>query len=153
MKIPALGLLTLLVAVPSFAHVTVAPQQSAPGAKQIYKVRVHNDETVPTSSIELQIPEGATVVSVAPMTGAASNMTKTGDRVTAITWKIAVQPGKYVELPFTVQNPTGSAQLQWNVHEMLSDGKAIDWNDKPGAEGKASVTKLNATTLAAPAAK
>jgi uncharacterized protein YcnI len=83
MKIPTLATLTLLVAVPSFAHVTVAPQQSAPGAKQAYNVRVHNDEKVPTSSIELQIPEGATVVSVAPKTGATSNTTKTGDRVTA----------------------------------------------------------------------
>lgn len=80
MKIPALAVMTLLVAIPSFAHVTVAPRQSALGAKQIYKVRVHNDDKVPASSIELQIPEGATVVSVAPMTGATSNLTKTGDR-------------------------------------------------------------------------
>jgi hypothetical protein len=58
-----------------------------------------------------------------------------------------------VELPFTVQNPKDAAQLQWNVHELLSDGKAIDWNDKPGAEGKASVTKLVVTTALAPAAK
>ena len=143
--------IALLVAAPAFAHVTVAPQQSAAGTKQIYKVRVHNDEKVPTSSIELQIPEGATVISVAPMTGAVSNMTKSGNRVTAITWKIQVQPGKYVELPFTVQNPKDATQLQWSVHEMLSDGKAIDWNDKPGAEGKASVTKITAATSAAPA--
>ena len=80
-------------------------------------------------------------------------MTKTGDRVTAITWKIEVQPGKYVELPFTVQNPKGTAQVQWNLHEVLADGKAIDWNDKPGAEGKASVTKLTAATATTPAAK
>jgi uncharacterized protein YcnI len=151
MKIPTFTLLTLLVAVPSFAHVTVAPQQSPAGAKQAYNVRVHNDDKVPTSSIELQIPEGATVVSVAPIASATSNTTKTGDRVTAITWKIAVQPGKYVELPFTVQNPKDAAQLQWNVHEVLSDGKAIDWNEKPGAEGKASVTKLTVTAAPAPA--
>jgi uncharacterized protein YcnI len=83
MKIPTFTLLTLLVAVPSFAHVTVAPQQSPAGAKQAYNVRVHNDDKVPTSSIELQIPEGATVVSVAPIASATSNTTKTGDRVTA----------------------------------------------------------------------
>jgi uncharacterized protein YcnI len=151
MKTLSMAAVALLLAAPAFAHVTVAPQQSAAGAKQIYKVRVHNDEKVPTTSIELQIPAGATVVSVAPMTGATSDMAKSGNRVTAITWKIQVQPGKYVELPFTVQNPKDAQQLQWNVHEVLSDGKAIDWNDKPGAEGKASVTKLTVATATSPA--
>ena len=142
----------VFLAASASAHVTVAPQQSPAGGKQIYKVRVHNDEKVPTSSVEVQIPEGATVVSVAPMTGATADIAKTGNRVTAITWKIQVQPGKYVELPFTVQNPKGAQELQWNVHEVLSDGKAIDWNDKPGAEGKASVTKMTmAASAAAPA--
>ena len=146
MKMFSMAALVLLVSAPAFAHVTVAPQQSQAGASQVYKVRVHNDEKTAVTSVELDVPAGATVESVAPMATAKSTTAKTGNRITGITWQAQVAPGKYVELAFTVKNPA-SGQLQWNVREKFADGSATEWSDKPGAEGKASVTKI----VAAPA--
>jgi uncharacterized protein YcnI len=149
MKTSVMALLTLFVATSASAHVAVAPQASPAGGSQVYKVRVHNDEKVPTKSVEVQIPDGATVVSVATPASGTFATGKTGNRITTITWQVAVQPDKYLELAFTVKNPETAKELRWNVREEMADGKANEWNDKPGAEGKASVTKL---TTAPPAA-
>ncbi len=105
----------LLVAAPTFAHVTVAPQQAPAGASQVYKLRVHNDGKGPTASLELQIPDGVTIESIAPMATGKSEVTKKGGRVSAITWEIEVPGGKYVELAFTAKNPETGSRLNWNV--------------------------------------
>ena len=150
MRTTTIAAFLLLVSAPAFAHVTVAPQQAPAGASQVYKVRVHNDGKGPTSSIELQIPQGVTIESVASMATGKSDMKKTGDRVTGITWQIEVPVGKYVELAFTAKNPDTGNQLNWNVTETFKDGSTIEYTDKPGAKEKASITKL---TLSPPAAK
>ena len=103
--------------------------------------RVHNDEKTAVTSVELDIPAGATVASVAPMATAKATTAKTGDHITKITWQTDIVSGKYVELAFTATNPA-SGQLQWIVREHFADGTTSEWSDKPGAEGKASVTKI-----------
>src|SRR6266496_6558170 len=150
MRIVTTAASLILLASPAFAHVTVAPQQSASGATQVYKVRVHNDAKAPTASITLQVPEGVEIRSVEKTATGKSEMIKTGDRVTAITWQIEVPVGKYVELAFDARNPSSGNQLNWNVTEKFTDGSTIEFNDKPGAKEKSSITKL--TTAPAPAA-
>ena len=79
---------------------------------------------------------GERLVSVQPL--------KSGDRITSITWKVDVQPTKYLALPFTAKNPEGARDLHWTAHEHLADGSVVDWSDKPGSKEKGSVTKLTA---------
>ena len=155
MKITAFAAGMLLVASSVFAHVVVAPQQSRQGASQIYKVRVHNEEKVATTSIDLEVPDGVTVVSVAPLTTGKSSTAKTGGRIVKVTWETEVASGKYVELAFTARNPESATQVKWVVHEHMADGSVIDWSDTPGAQGKPSVTKIvpAAAAAAATAAK
>ena len=127
------------------AHVTVSPLQSKTGAVQKYELRVHNEAKVAASSIDLDIPDGVTVTDVAkPATGSFVTKT-TGDRITAITWKVDVQPGKYLAMPFTAKNPDAGTELHWSMHEHLADGSTIDWSDKPGSKEKGSITKLGGT--------
>jgi uncharacterized protein YcnI len=149
MKTTVLTAAALLVAAAALAHVTVAPQQSQQGTSQVYKVRVHNEEAVATTSIELDVPEAISVTDVAPLTTGKAAMGRRGGRVATITWNTDIAPGKYVELAFTATNPAAPTSVQWIVHQRLADGKIIDWSDKPGAHGKASVTKIVAP--AAPA--
>jgi hypothetical protein len=103
---------------------------------------VHNEAKVAATSVDLDIPDGVTVTEVAKP-AAGSYATKTaGDRITAITWQVDVQPGKYVALPFTAKNPDGATELRWSMHEHLADGSTVDWSDKPGSKEKGSITKL-----------
>jgi uncharacterized protein YcnI len=143
--------LSLLVAAPAWAHVTVAPQQSPSGASQIYKVRVHNDGKGPTSSIELQIPDGVTVESVAPLANGKSETTKKANRITTIKWEVEVSVGKYVELAFGAKNPASGTQLNWNITERFKDGSTIEYTNKPGAKEKSSVTRLTSANTGATA--
>src|SRR5216684_190945 len=89
------------------AHVTVSPLQSKTGAVQKYELRVHNEAKVAATSVDLDIPVG----------------------VTAITWQVDVQPGKYVAMPFTAKNPDAATELHWSMHEHLADGSTVDWSD------------------------
>ena len=126
------------------AHIMVSPPQSKSGATQKYEMRVHNEGKLSTASIELDVPEGVTVVDVVkPATGAVTTA-KTGDRITRITWQVEVAPGKYLALPFTAKNPDTAADLRWNAREHLADGSTVEWSDKPGAQKKGSATKLTA---------
>jgi len=142
MRILAMVASAILLALPAAAHVTVAPQQSPLGASQVYKVRVHNDDKTPTATVMLQIPAGVEISSVENVAGGTSKTTKTGGRVTAITWAIAVPVGKYVELAFTAKNPASGNSVNWNVTEKFADGSTIEYTDKPGAKEKSSVTRL-----------
>ena len=149
MKATMMAMFLLLLATSAFAHVTVFPQQAPAGASQVYKVRVHNDAKSPTAAIELQVPAGVIVESVAAMATGKSTTKKTGDRVTGITWEIEVPAGKYVELAFTAKNPATGNSLNWNLKETFKNGTMIEYTDKPGAKEKSSITKL--TRLPAPA--
>lgn len=137
-------ILASLVVTALSAHVMVSPPQSKSGATQKYEMRVHNEGKLASTSIELDIPEGITVLEVAkPATGSFATE-QSGTRITRITWQVDVQPNKYVALPFTAKNPDGEKDVRWNVRQHLADGSVVDWSDKPGAQEKGSVTKLTA---------
>jgi uncharacterized protein YcnI len=136
------ALLVLLGTASMAAHIMVSPPEAKSGVTQKYELRVHNEGKIAATSVELQIPDGITVTDVATPKAGTFTTSKTGDRITAITWQIDVQPSKYLALPFTAKNPDGAKEVHWNVREHLADGSVIDWSDKPGAQEKASVTKI-----------
>jgi uncharacterized protein YcnI len=126
----------------AYAHVTVSPLDSKAGATQNYELRVHNEAKVATASLELEIPQGVTVLDVAKPESGKVDTSKTGDRITKVTWHVEVPAGKYLALKFSAKNPTGVKEVHWVVHEKLSDGSTVEWSDKAGAKEKASVTRL-----------
>jgi uncharacterized protein YcnI len=124
------------------AHVMVSPPQSTAGALQKYELRVHNEAKTAATSIDLDVPDGVTVTEVSKVPAGTFTTKMNGNRITAITWQIDVQPTKYVALPFIAKNPDGATELRWTMHEHMADGTTIDWSDKPGATEKAAVTKI-----------
>ncbi len=126
------------------AHVMVSPPESKTAATQKYELRVHNEGKVAATSVELEIPDSITVLDVAQPAAGSFMTTKSGARITAITWQIDVQPGKFLALPFTARNPDVAKEVRWNVREHLADGSVVNWSDKPGAKEKASATKITA---------
>ena len=136
------AIFAVLAAASVSAHIMVSPPDSKSGATQKYELRVHNEGKVAATAFDLEIPDGITVTDVAKPASGTFTTKKTGDRITAITWQADVQPTKYLALPFTAKNPDAAKEVHWNVKEHLADGKVVDWSDKPGAEEKASVTKI-----------
>lgn len=130
----------------AYAHIMVSPPESKAGVTQNYELRVHNEGKVATTSLDLEIPEGITVLDVAAQATGSYTTTTTGTRITAVSWQVDVQPSKYVALKFTAKNPEGAKDVRWNVRQHLADGSIVEWSDKPGAKEKASVTKISAAT-------
>ena len=124
------------------AHITLRPRESKPSAEEKYTVRVPTEGQVSTVSVELDIPDGVTVLDVPQPEAAKHNLTKVGTRITRITWTKEIPPKQTAEFLFTARNPA-SEQITWNVRQNFADGTSRPWT--PG-------TKLLATTSAVPAA-
>ena len=118
------------------AHVTLRPRESKPSVEEKYTVRVPTEGQVATVSVELDIPDGVTVLDVPPPEGATHQVTKVGERITRITWTKEIPPKQTAEFLFNARNPAGE-QITWNVRQNFADGTSRPWT--PG-------TKLVAST-------
>ena len=120
------------------AHVRVLPFESQPGAHQTYTVKVPTEGTVTTTSVELEVPDGVSVVSIAD----PADSKKANGRTTSITWKVEIPPGQSRDLIFEAINPAGNRDLTWKAHQHYADGTSRDWADLPKTKSPASITKL-----------
>ena len=141
-RLIALASAFTLVASVAGAHVTVAPMRSDPGAVQEYELRCHNEGELATTALELEIPDGVTVLEVAAVEGGTFELVRTADRVTSVKWNVTVPANKYVELKFSAKNPAAEQEVQWNIRQVLENGTSVDWSFKPGAAKKGSITKI-----------
>ena len=135
------------------AHVVVTPRESAPGAEQLYTVRVPTEGTVPTTSIELDIPAGLHVMKVTTGEGFSFDVKKDGDRIVSITWKREIKPKEFALFTFTAHNPSSGA-LRWIAHQTFADGSMRHWTGERGTADPASMTTIVAkdAPAAAPSA-
>jgi uncharacterized protein YcnI len=141
-RIFAAALVFLFAASLSNAHVTVWPRESGPGAHEKYVVRVPTEGKVATASVELAIPEGVTVVSMAAGSGFTYEMKRTGDRVTSIVWSMQIPPGEFAEFSFMARNPKEGTDLTWKATQRFVDGTQTEWTGPRGDKRPAPVTKL-----------
>ena len=124
--IPILALALILPAT-AYAHVTVRPGQSTPAAEETYWMRVPTEKAVATTSVELEVPEGVTIVKVADVDGATHDEKKTGDRIAAITWTAEIKPRESIVFTFAAKNPSSGEKITWKVHQKYADGTVSDW--------------------------
>jgi len=126
------------------AHVTVWPRESRVGAYEKYTVRVPTEGKVATSSVELQIPEGVTVVSIGAPAGYTYELRKHGERVVSIVWTRTINPGEFAEFAFMARNPAQASPLTWKAVQHFVDGTRTEWVGPAGDKHPASVTTLTA---------
>ena len=127
----------------AYAHVTLRPAEAAPGATTTYTVRVPSEGQSATTSVELEIPAGVSVVSVAGAAG-TYELKKSGERVTSIVWKTAIPAGERGELNFVAQNPATGAEIAWKAHQFYADGTRADWVEPKGSKRPGPITVLKA---------
>jgi uncharacterized protein YcnI len=138
-----LGVIVALAATASLsAHIMVSPTTALVGKTQKYELRVHNESKVDVTGVDLDVPDGITVLDVAQPASGTVSTEKTAGRITRISWQVKVAPSTYVPLTFTAKNPDAPAKLDWTTHEHLADGSTVLWSNKPGAQEKGSVTTI-----------
>jgi uncharacterized protein YcnI len=131
----------IAVATPTFAHVTLWPQQSRAGATERYTVRVPTERPVSTTAVDLEIPAGVNVTGVLAPAGFTYDVKRDGSRIVSITWKQEIKAGEIGEFVFFARNPTGAA-ITWKAHQHYADGQTDDWIGPPGDRRPAPVVKL-----------
>lgn len=132
------ALIFLMLASSAQAHVRVLPFESQPGARQSYTVKVPTEGTVTTTSVELEIPDGVSIVFIAD----EAETKKISGRTLSITWKVEIPPGQSKDLTFEAINPTTNQELSWKAHQHYADGTSRDWVDLPKTKSPASITKI-----------
>jgi uncharacterized protein YcnI len=141
MRIASIAGLIVLAAAVVDAHVTVAPRESQAGAEQRYTMRVPTEGQVATTSVELEVPPGMTIIEVTPGDGYTFETRREGSRIVAITWKREIPPRQTAEFAFTARNPK-AAQIAWKARQRFVDGSSADWVGVEGDRRPAAVTKL-----------
>jgi uncharacterized protein YcnI len=80
----AVILASMALASTAQAHVRVLPFESQPGAHQTYTVKAPTEGAVATTSVELEVPDGVTIVTIAD----PAETKKVAGRTVSITWKV-----------------------------------------------------------------
>lgn len=132
----------LMIATPTFAHVSVTPRESKLGATETYTLRVPSEGGMTTTTVVLDVPDGVTIASVSAPEGAKHEEKKTGDRIVQVTWTIEIKAGASASLSFVAKNPDKGDSISWKVHQKYSDGMVSDWVGAAGSQSPAPVTRL-----------
>jgi uncharacterized protein YcnI len=137
-----MAVIALLVPVVASAHVSVRPRESKTGAEERYTVRVPTEGAVTTTSVELEIPDGVTVVDVPKPPDATHEVKRANGRIVAIVWTKDIKPKEVAEFFFTGRNPARGTEIVWKAHQHFADGTTTHWVNGAGQKQPASITKL-----------
>ena len=139
------GMLALLLPVTGYAHVSITPRASTHGATERYTVRIPSEGKVATVSAELEVPEGVIVEVLQSPAGWAHDVKRADDRIVAVTWKVNVPPGEFIDVAFVARNPRQGARIVWTLRQRFADGTVADWTRTPdGVVRPTAVTQLAA---------
>jgi uncharacterized protein YcnI len=116
--------LLLLSATAARAHITIRPRESKVGATETYTMRVPTDGKVATTSVELEVPAGVTIVTISGAAGGAQEK-KSGNRVTSITWPVDIQPAQSQELTVVAKNPASGSEIACKCASGTPTGRAV----------------------------
>ena len=138
----AIGLAFALLGGAAAAHVGISPAESRLGKKETYTLTVPTEGTSPTVAVELDVPDEVTMLSVqAP--AAEYTVTREGERIVRIAWRVDIPPGASKRLAFVAQNPPGPIRgIRWKVRQLFADGSRADWVELPPARPAPSTRLL-----------
>ena len=169
--------LTLALAAPAAAHVTVNPDTATAGGYSKVTFRVPNEsDAASTTKVEVNLPADKPIasVSVRPVTGwdVATTTAKLAtpieahgaqitEAISKITWTAKagseVKPGQFQEFDVSLGPLPESGQMVFKALQTYSDGTIVRWIDEPTTDGTepespAPVLKLAAAGTNADAA-
>lgn len=147
--------LTLALAVPASAHVTVNPSTATAGGYSKVTFRVPNEsDTASTTKVEVNLPADKPVasVSVKPVTGwdvattisklakpLEAHGTKITEAVSKIVWTAKagseVKPHQFQEFDVSMGPLPESGEMVFKALQTYSDGNVVRWIDEPTSDG------------------
>ena len=137
---------TILAIVPSallFAHITIWPKESAPGARERYTMRVPNEKQVATVRIEGEFPAELNVYDFEFKPGWKIDFKKDDKgKITGATWTGKIVPYEFVEFGMLGLNPKEGASLTWKFVQFYEDGMKEEFTGPVGSRYPSPVVSL-----------
>lgn len=131
------------------AHAVVYPKTSVANGFEKYILRVPNERDVPTTRIEIHFPDGLRVEAFADVPGwQLQVITDSTKAITGAIWTGTLEPQRFVELAFEAKNPKSATRLTWPVYQTYSNGERVEWTGPEHTKTPASVTAIEAPSLA-----
>src|ERR1700694_2086538 len=126
---------TILAIVPSallFAHITIWPKESAPGARERYTMRVPNEKQVATVRIEGEFPADVNVYDFEFKPGWKIEFKK-DDKGTIVgaVWTGVMMPYEFVEFGMLGLNSKTGTSLVWKFVQYYDDGSKEEFTGPP----------------------
>jgi uncharacterized protein YcnI len=133
----------------AWAHVTVHPQETAPGSYEKFTVRVPTESEAPTVKVEIAIPDEVTISRVEPKPGWSYELIRDGNgRISRVVWS-ADGPGlasaEFGEFNMLGRVGSDAERIVWKAYQTYGDGETVAWDGAAGSSRPASIT-----TAAAP---
>jgi uncharacterized protein YcnI len=137
----AVAIIITALAAPAFAHVTVQPDESTPGAFARFVVRVPNERPdASTTKVEVELPD-LFFVSFMDVPGWTRNIEMReldqpaevfGEEVTevvgTVTWEGgAIEPGEFTEFGFSARMPEEPTTLEFPAIQTYDSGEVVRW--------------------------
>jgi uncharacterized protein YcnI len=138
-----IAIIAMLAVAPAFAHVTVQPKQSAPGAMEKYILRVPTEKFVPTVRVDVEFPAALNVSAFEPKAGWKIQEKKdSSGRITGVTLNGSLPPGESTQFNFTARNPAGQGKLVFKAIQTYEDGTTSEWTGPEGSKAPAPVVEI-----------
>jgi uncharacterized protein YcnI len=125
------------------ANVTVSPQQSTPGAREKYELRVPNERKSATITVEFHFPPGLRVTGVEQKPGwQAEAFRDSAGNLTGVRWVGNLPPEQFTEFGLLGVNPPKSGELVFTAIQAFADGAKIEWSGAAGSKTPAPRVRL-----------
>src|ERR1700678_1462455 len=137
------GAFALACASLAFAHIRIAPTESAPGAREKYTMRVPNEKQVNTIRVEGEFPAGLQIYDFEFKPGWKIDFKKDeSGKIVGATWTGKVQPYEFVEFGMLGINPKEETNLVWKFVQYYEDGSKEEFTGPVGSRLPSPVTIL-----------
>jgi uncharacterized protein YcnI len=127
------------------AHVTVAPKETSQGKYEVFTVKVPSEnETVPTTKVEVKIPDDVNVTRIEPKPGWSYEVQKDASgKITSVTWTTegeGLSPIEFAQFNMSGKVGDDATEIVWKAYQTYKDGSVVEWVGAKDAEKPASVT-------------
>ncbi len=127
----------------TFAHIRIAPTESAPGAREKYTMRVPNEKQVATIRVEGEFPAGLEIYDFEFKPGWKIDFKKDDNgKIVGATWIGKIVPYEFVEFGMLGINPKEGTSLVWKFVQFYDDGSKEEFTGPVGSRLPSPVTTL-----------
>jgi hypothetical protein len=139
---------TILAIVPSaflFAHITIWPKESAPGARERYTMRVPNEKQVNSIRVEGEFPAELKLYDFEFKPGWKIDFKKDDKgNIIGATWTGTLAPYEFIEFGMLGINPKEGTTLVWKFVQYCDNGTKEEFTGPIGSKYPSPVVTLKA---------